>query len=136
VVRRRVCGQGLRRVRGSWQGPGTALCSRWVWRRFSRSHCVADAVSVGRGRNFLAAGTVQVEKDQVECEFSERSLELKIRRVAALDDRNFRLHLPKLNDKINPETTAYRVLPKRIIVTMKKEDEDKKWYDLSYKVKG
>ncbi|KAJ7297138.1 hypothetical protein O6H91_Y078100 [Diphasiastrum complanatum] len=67
------------------------------------------------------------EKASFNC--SQASFDVKLHDV---NGKNYRCGIPKLNKAIDPEKSSVLVKPKRIIITLKKQDKGH-WLDLHFK---
>jgi calcyclin binding protein len=70
-----------------------------------------------------------VDKEKVEADFKETSIDVKIHDVQG---KNYRYVLPKLNKEIVPEKCKVLVKPTRIVMTLVKASKGN-WLDLQYK---
>jgi hypothetical protein len=63
----------------------------------------------------------------LECVFSEKGFELKIKNYRSVD---YQLKLSNLKNKINIENSTCKKLKTKVLITLRKEDETTKWWDL------
>jgi hypothetical protein len=69
-----------------------------------------------------------ITDDCLECQFSERSLDLK---VTIPNGEPYIFNVKKLSQKIIPEESKVKLVKGKIVINIRKKDEDEEWSKLS-----
>ncbi|CCI39899.1 hypothetical protein ABG067_002281 [Albugo candida] len=75
-------------------------------------------------------GVGELPSDNIQCNFTKTSLDLKI---LDLHDANYRLVVSNLDKPIVPSECKYRIKKNRITIILKKEDKNTSWTSLTSK---
>jgi len=75
-------------------------------------------------------GVKELNAENVTCNFGTKSLEVSIRNYKG---QNHQLKISNLKEDIDPNGSKHRVTTSKIIITLKKVDKEKTWWDLERK---
>ncbi|KAG1685842.1 hypothetical protein DVH05_007678 [Phytophthora capsici] len=75
-------------------------------------------------------GVGNLPKENVTCNFTKTSFDLKI---IGLDNKNYRLFKQHLEKEIDPAKSSFRVKKNRVTISLYKADKDNTWMNLTAK---